>query len=135
MSSRLFIFCKGDRATIVGGMYYQTGQVIGCTIKEDIIEPGFVAVAFDKPQNPRNSFVSRTKTKLHSQSLQKIKQTTKRVALNLLDTVTLDEVEIPDKTRAKICDLCDKFCCLGITESSAQASVLINIGMREKYNF
>ena len=51
---------------------------------------------------------------------------------NLLDTVTLDGVEISDKTRAKIRDLCDEFRRLGITENSAQASVLINIGMREK---
>ena len=66
------LYKSGDRAVVVGGTYYRTSMKMYLTGRHDVSKPGFVNISFDKAQYARGSFVSRTNTRLHTQSLRKI---------------------------------------------------------------
>ena len=133
------LYKSGDRAVVVGGTYYRTSMKIYLTVLHDVSKPGFVNIVFDKAQYARGSFVSRTNTRLHTQSLRKIspsankdpEKTEGKFPLDALDIVTLDEVDIPDDVKEKIRDLCADFRRLGMKSDSTQAGALVRIGMRE----
>ena len=133
------LYKSGDRAVVVGGTYYRTATKIYLTVLQDISKPGFVNIVFDKAQYARGSFVSRTNTRLHTQSLRKIspsankdpEKTEGKFPLDALDIVTLDEVDIPDDVKEKIRDLCADFRRLGMKSDSTQAGALVRIGMRK----
>ena len=132
-------FRKGDRAKVVGGVYYRAYTEIFVTVKVDVSSSGFVPITFDSPQTPRGSSYSKEATNLHTQSLKRVETektedpevTTGRLSIAVLDTVTLDSVDIDERTKVAIHNLCNKFRRVGIGADSAQIAALVHIGMRE----
>ena len=98
------LYKSGNHAVVVGGTQYQVSTKIYLTVLQDISKLGFVNIDFDKAQYTRGSFLSRTNTRLHTQSLRKIslsvnkdpENTEGKFPLDALDIVALDEFDIPD---------------------------------------